>query len=498
MKHCTFFALVLAFFACKPPLEVIEPTIIVTDFSIIDGDTVKTRKEKDFKRIKEKDPQGKNYIVVGDTVVLYKAPKLHTPPAKDPDLSKLKNNDDPDLKGKPLRMVAIGGSLTAGVRDGGYFNEGILTSYPNLIARQMKLKKFEQPLFDAQDYNGFGRKVRTGENWTGGPVPKFKAADNNSGVEYVDEKEVKLKKARNLSTLDNFSVPFLNEATVMSEPESFDSDRTDIPTATGKHFVKRILPTDKKITNLAQHINTSKYDLMIVDIWSDDFINNMRLGGSGGFPVPYSDGTTYTEKVLTKITDGKKTKVALVNIPDITSMFYFKTISKEILLKGMLGQKYIYYVGGANPQYVPESKDVYLPTSAFDTLASPNVHLTLKKGLTEQNPINGWRTRWSIEGMNSNKLGINSFNTVIKKDCDKYGFALVDLHTLYKKIIEGNYTEDGIRLDPSFPNGNFFSSDGFYPTPLGQAVIANEVIRSLNATYKTEIPLIKISEYLEK
>ncbi|MDZ7935848.1 MAG: hypothetical protein U5M51_12975 [Emticicia sp.] len=157
-------------------------------YSIVDGDTIKTVIFKDYKKLKDKDPNGKNYIVVGDTIVLYKEPKLHTPPAKDPDLSKLKNNDDPDLKGKPLRMVAIGGSLTAGVRDGGYFNEGILTSYPNLIARQMKLKKFEQPLFDATDYNGFGRKVRTSFNPTGGPVPKFNEVKNNSGVESVDEK----------------------------------------------------------------------------------------------------------------------------------------------------------------------------------------------------------------------------------------------------------------------------------------------------------------------
>ncbi len=91
------------------------------DYSIIDGDTIKTVVFKDHKKLKDKAPNGKNYITVGDTIVTYREPKLHTPPAKDPDLSKLKNNDDPDLKGKPLRYVAIGGSLTAGVRDGGYF-----------------------------------------------------------------------------------------------------------------------------------------------------------------------------------------------------------------------------------------------------------------------------------------------------------------------------------------------------------------------------------------
>jgi hypothetical protein len=76
------------------------PLLANTDYSIVDGDTIKTVVFKDYKKLKDKDPNGKNYIVVGDTIVLYKEPKLHTPPAKDPDLSKLKNNDDPDLKGK--------------------------------------------------------------------------------------------------------------------------------------------------------------------------------------------------------------------------------------------------------------------------------------------------------------------------------------------------------------------------------------------------------------
>ena len=155
-------------------------------FSLVAGDTVKTRVEKNFKEFKKNDASAKNFLIVGDTVVTYKEPKLHTPPAKKADLSKLKNNDDPDLKGKPLRMVAIGGSLTAGVRDGGYFNEGIMTSYPNLIARQMGIS-FEQPLFDAADYNGYGRKTRTSFNPTGGPVPKFKEVSNNSGVDNIEK-----------------------------------------------------------------------------------------------------------------------------------------------------------------------------------------------------------------------------------------------------------------------------------------------------------------------
>ncbi|MDZ7935036.1 MAG: hypothetical protein U5M51_08770 [Emticicia sp.] len=479
---------------CKANDPIATP-LLNTDYSIVDGDTIKTVINKDYKKAQALDPNGKNYITVGDTIMLYKEPKLHTPPTKDPDLSKLKNNDDPDLKGKPLRMVAIGGSLTAGVRDGGYFNEGILTSYPNLIARQMKLKKFEQPLFDASDYNGFGRKVRTGFNPTGGPVPKFNEVKNNSGVEDANGIKVKLKQAKNLSSLDNFAIPFMNEGSLMIGSDLIDSDRKDLSSFENSIFTKRLIPADKKVESLVQHINSSKYDLMIIDVWTDNFIKGASIGSIGVGATGYLDGTSYTDKILSKIIDGKKSKMALVNIPDILEFPYFKIMTNELLILGMSGQKYIYYRGGSQPELITQTDRLHLPTSTFDSLASTKVHISLKKGLTELNPINSngqLLVKAAIEG---NKSRINNLNIIIQKSCEKFGFALVDLNSLYKKILTGRYSEDGVLIDPSYPNGNFFSSDGFYPTALGQAVIANEFIRSINATYKTDIPLIKISEY---
>ena len=76
----------------------------------------------------------------------------------------------------------------------------------------------------------------------------------------------------------------------------------------------------------------------------------------------------------------------------------------------------------------------------------------------------------------------------------KFNLAVVDLNALYKKIIAGQYSEQGVLIDPSFLKGNFFSSDGITPTALGQAVIANEFIRTINSFYKTAIPFISIRE----
>ena len=75
------------------------------------------------------------------------------------------------------------------------------------------------------------------------------------------------------------------------------------------------------------------------------------------------------------------------------------------------------------------------------------------------------------------------------------GLAIVDLEKIYSQIHTNTYmSADGFKIDGS-PKGNFFSSDGIYPTAIGQAVIANEVIKSINATYKSSIPLINLKDY---
>ncbi|MCE7067152.1 hypothetical protein [Dyadobacter sp. CY326] len=71
----------------------------------------------------------------------------------------------------------------------------------------------------------------------------------------------------------------------------------------------------------------------------------------------------------------------------------------------------------------------------------------------------------------------------------------MDLEALYAKISEGSYvTEDGMKISGK-PGGNFFSSDGIYPSAIGNAVIANETIKVINAKFHSQIPLINLSEF---
>ncbi|MFP4094729.1 MAG: hypothetical protein ACLFUB_09600 [Cyclobacteriaceae bacterium] len=54
---------------------------------------------------------------------------------------------------------------------------------------------------------------------------------------------------------------------------------------------------------------------------------------------------------------------------------------------------------------------------------------------------------------------------------------------------------DGVTLQPDFSPNGIMSTDGVHPNPKGHALIANEIIRTVNASFGAEIPLIDITPF---
>lgn len=468
------------------------------DYSIIDGDTVKTRIDKEYNRINRVDVLSPGYNIIGDTIVNFKQIKLHTPPDKAPDLKNIKNDENPELKGKPLRYIAVGGSLTAGVRDGGYFNEGIQTSYPNLVARQMRLEKFEQPLFDASDYNGMARKVPSGFNCTGSPVPKFKMAVNNSGVELITDTDFSLKKY--LGKVDNFSVMNLTTGNSMLYPLS------NLSRFTSKEGIKRF--AGKPDQTYADLILEENFDLISFETgWQEIWYWYIhRFPASLGTHI-YPDGINDLNKdnvsliveaapmmhgkmtFMKKLHESKKAKYGyFLNLPLLTDLPYFNIVGKDDVNK---------VIGAVNKNMMFRENVIILPTSEIDSLLGSKVNVASKKGLSFEKQLSQY-SYLTEESQREIIKSTETFNQETISLSKSFNFPIVDINGLYKSIVKGTFvTDDGVRVDGSYPKGNFFSSDAIYPTAFGQAVIANEVIKTLNKFYKMSIPLINTREYLE-
>lgn len=493
------------------PKEILEPTNDFPSFVVIDGDTVKTRIEK----IKDvnRNPKYSAMFVVGDTSVAYKSPKK-IKPSKVPDLNKYKNELINELKGKPFRMISIGGSLAAGKRDGGLFNESIETAYPALIANQMGAN-YNKPLFDNADYNGFGRLVKSGFNPTGGPVPKQKLVKNNLAFESEDQPKGYFGKT------DNYFV--------------YSKSNEKI-----EDFIFNRMKKNEKENDIIKKLKlkSEKFDFVILNIGFDELISyrdneywtNVCLGGFEKLLtlkdmefrdfVKAPDDGIYKEsppfvsctlmsdntEIVKRLVDQKLNKGVILNLPDPNTLPIFKDEEfrsgyQEVLQKYNMKNIYIKSQYGEVDQGNLADKNSFnylLLDTQLDSLLGPNINPNLKPGLTKGKPFYiHFNKLYNNYSANKFKEFLNSTNSNIQVYSQYSNMPVVDIYSLYLKIDKGNLiTDDGVKVDPSWPKGNFFSTDGINPTAFGQAVIANEVIKVINSHFKVNIELISTRHFL--
>ncbi|MCS6833486.1 MAG: SGNH/GDSL hydrolase family protein, partial [Flammeovirgaceae bacterium] len=90
---------------------------------------------------------------------------------------------------------------------------------------------------------------------------------------------------------------------------------------------------------------------------------------------------------------------------------------------------------------------------------------------------------------------INSYNEYIRKLAEDPNIALFDANKLFSDVVKNGYSQDGFRNTTAFVTGGIFSLDGVHPTPRGYAIVANEMIKAMNAKFKTNIKQVNIGNY---
>ena len=402
MNLLTLSAIFLA--ACKPA----------------DNKPLDNNSKSDLVKAYEAAPDGLNYALVGDTTRPNVSTPLHPTTNQTVNITALKAADG------SFRYVAIGASLTAGVRDGGWFNDGMTTAYPNLIARQMGLMDFKQPLFDDKEFNGYGQKLPVQNSKT----PVYKAVSNNiafkpSGVEMI-------LSHYNGTQIDNFAIPNLTYGGDIDKLSSASFSNTDY-----KLYLKRVLQPNNSLND---EINNKDFSFYSIEYYTQELIRFALLGKLNQIYI-YDEDNFFTgnttggvDLFYKDIKYIKNKKGFLLNIPTILDIPYFKDVTKY---------------GGKRP--------------TIDT-----------------NLLNGYQ---------------GSFNKHIVFIGNRYSVPVVDIKNLYEQIHKGDYISESAK---KVTDKEFFSSDGIYPSAYGQALIANECIKTINSFYKTTIPLIQTDYYLNR
>lgn len=380
-----------------------------------------------------------------------------------------------------FRLMSIGGALSAGFRDGGLYREGQLTAFPNLVARQMGLS-LNLPLFDPNEGNGSGYKTLINTE----PIASFNLVTNN--LAYTDNTANTLKPYS--GKIDSYAFPNMT-----TELNYVSNNRND---NIGEKFANRFFDNPQKDYSYNYlFLKKQNCDFFIFDTGMDDLVYNVLTGGGGGDITgvnPYSE--TQGTYLIQNLAD-KKAKGVLLNVPDILDLPYFNQITNEKIKKLNVT---IRVKDDGTAQADREGYRDFNP--AIDKLIpSPYVEKLMRGeikniALLNDNEVLS-KASYDDEWIGVSPVFYNEYK--INRKAKETNLPVVDIYGLYKKIIAGNYTtDDGIKVNPDWVKGNFFSADGIYPTAFGQAVIANEVIKTINSFYKLNIPLISTSFFLKK
>lgn len=89
-------------------------------------------------------------------------------------------------------------------------------------------------------------------------------------------------------------------------------------------------------------------------------------------------------------------------------------------------------------------------------------------------------------------------NAAIATAASAAGAKLLDANALLKDIKANGRTYAGITVTSQFLTGGIFSYDGVHPNNAGYAIVADEIIKFLNATYGTSLPRPNMLEILQE
>jgi len=414
------------------------------------------------------------------------------------------NREDDDLGPSPLRgeadftkYVAVGNSLTAGFADGGLYRESQQNSYPNMLAAQFRLVgggNFVQPLFSADSANGSGflRLVRLPQT----PIELV------TSVRQVAPGAVRATVGgRPLYTkftgaTNNLGVPGIRMADVLTPGYG---------SAAGNPFFERLLPGSTSLRTYLDYVSDNLNGATFFTCWMG---NNDVLGftTSGGV-TPMTPTPLFTANytaLLNKLTENNR-KGVVVGIPNTTAAPYFRTITIPLLLAQLNAQR---------PAGTPAIQSLVIQTATGvrpsrdgDLLLLPNALEYLRVGTTTagtgQGPYglsatNPLPTQFVLDAdeVAAAFARLTEFNTLMRQQAQAKGLVYVDPNQLLAQLSQpGGLTQDGIAYNLAFIQGGVMSLDGIHLTPAGYALVTNEIIKGINATYKSTLPLLNTATF---
>lgn len=394
------------------------------------------------------------------------------------------------------KYVALGDSLTAGVEGNCLVERNQRRSYPKLVADQLGITDFQQPLLSERALTSPPGNVCLGAVVAGGTITVGPVSQMGGPINATLPRPY-----------DNLGIPGANAA-----------DLVDLRVAnpngnTANRFAAVVLrnfpggPFEGR--NAIEEANLLTPDLVTVWIGNNDVLG-AALSGTALDAVTLTPAAVFEAKysqTLSGLRAANRRLVAL-NIPDVAAIPFTTTIPSVVV--NPTTRQPVLVNGQPVPLLGPRTTATCatppcpVPSGTLVTLgASPLLGLGIgvpaALGGTGQPLPDGSFTPPST--LNAGVLLYPDEVALIRARTDELnariasvaaanGATVLDIHAIFDEIVAHGYdVGGGIVLTRAFLTGGIFSADGFHPSNIGYAIVATEIVEHLNEVADADLEL---------
>jgi hypothetical protein len=373
-------------------------------------------------------------------------------------------------------FYAYGDDFSAGFADGGLYRASQLSAFPNLVIAQSQkagiaTNEFKQPLFDTSQENGSGYYKWTGTDARG--LPQIAWVSTRLAIRSTNP----LLYTKAGGKYQQLCVPAL----CVSELQ-----KNTLGSNTGNPFFERILPNNTSPQTYLQLVSQQAPSFFTLWMGNNDVLMNALSGGKTPITALDIFEKNYKELLKTLSPNGL-TKGIVFTIPDLTIYSPYFTKLKVLEMGGPTGSSIFYRNGSGQIKKASGNELILLSIDSIGVAGKSG----LPKGYAYSYPLSDSEVL-EVTEVAKVREALVAFNKIIVAEATAKGLKIINTDDLLKKIQAGVST-NGQKIDTSYPNGGFYSLDGFHFSARGNAIVANEVIKTLNTNFRTRISTVDAS-----
>lgn len=424
------------------------------------------------------------------------------------------------------KYVAIGNSLTAGYQSNGLYESAQIYSYPNLIAQQLvkagaSIGTFEQPLWPDPGTPDLSNPTI---------ASRYRIISLNGPIIGQAKEAVTSPGPENATTVqrpyDNLGIPGIPLAGFM------DTSGTYQAAPLGPQAILRWQnPGSTLPKSVFQQVQLLQPDLITFWLGANDVLGYAASGGVSP-SAPTNAGIfeqLYTQALVSLRASFPNAKIVVSNIPDVQTVPFFTTLGPTLApalqyahaanpaVQGLCYQKstdanigtgfswlntttgplitlkgsaYASLLGRPTGQWYRDlSAMTGIPVSS---LTAPPIDTTQPFGFDPHNPWPNALVLDSTEQVVASNA-VAAFNLTIASVAAANNAVVFDANALLRQLNTEGYTVNGNTYTSAYISGGAFSLDGVHPSDRGYGIVANEIIKLMNARFGMSIPLVDVN-----